>query len=90
MPIVVFRNSANAPNKRKRDRNLSFLNFHSGVFEGKTRKAYGKKSHVQYGKTNRNTLEAQAAFIYREAKGNPMAEKVLDQLVGTQTYKPTH
>jgi len=45
---------------------------------------------VQYGTTDRNTLEEQAASIFREAKGNPMAEKVLDQLAETRKYKPTH
>jgi hypothetical protein len=41
-------------------------------------------------KTDRNTLEEQAAFIFRETKGNPMAEEVLDQLVGTHKYNSTH
>jgi len=40
--------------------------------------------------TDRNTLAEQTAFIFREVKGTPMAEKDLDKLVGTHKYKPTH
>ena len=49
-----------------------------------------KKSLLQCSKTDRNTPEEQAAFIFRHTKGHPMAEEDLDQLVGTHKYKPTH